>query len=116
MNKYLTIGALVTAAVCLVGMWYAMNQALSAREQIGWSKALNVQLNTDNAALIAQSQIMVNAFQKTQEGLKGLAAIKDESASSSSVSYAVDSVCRRREAAGLPCRATPPTKPAVPKQ
>lgn len=114
MQRYLTIGALITAAVCLVGMWYAMNQALSAREQVGWEKAVKTQYATDNTALIIQTQTIVDAFAANSRMMNEIRIAPDPSSAPQSIVSTISRLCDERKAHGLPCGPSPsPTRKPV---
>lgn len=85
MQKYLTIGALITAAVCLAGLWYALVQALDAREQVGWNKAVLSQTQSDLMHTVAVMEKR-NAFdQKLMDSIPSIYDNDDGSRTGASV-------------------------------
>ena len=79
MNKYLTIGALITAAVCLFGVWQGIGAIKDSAWQDGYKTALNAQLNTDNQHYVQSLERFNHNYAATLKMVETVSGFQDDS-------------------------------------
>lgn len=114
-NELLAIGGF--ALLIVIGlMGFTIDRLITSygdsRERSGILSQTNTQLGTDNAALIAQAQTMVDSFNEAKEHSIDMVKTADGSVAAPSIQSTADKLCAYRSANGVQCPPSPaPRKP-----